>query len=131
VSVCRGRALRQHEPFVAIAAFHPAALVDFQKNFGVAKGSAAWNITRPIAGDTAGMDSNGFRLVAHGGFDSETMGAAQSVVNGGQHICALVMPANLGWFDRQRRADPKIEQAVRPANPQSRCPTARTDDRCA
>ena len=60
-----GRAMRQDEALVAIAAIDKALVVDLKPDARMAKRSAARNIGGAIARDAVGGDADGFRLRDH------------------------------------------------------------------
>ena len=60
-----GRAMRQDEALVAIAAIDKALLVNLKPDARMAKRGTAGNIGGAIAGDTVGGDADGFRLPDH------------------------------------------------------------------
>ena len=71
------RAACKDEALVAIAAIDIAALVDFEPDSRVAKGSSPRDVAGTVAGDPARFDGYGFRIVDHGRGISNRRGAAQ------------------------------------------------------
>ncbi len=72
----RGAACKD-KPLVTIAAIDIAALVDFEPDSRMPKGSSARNVTGAVAGDPAGFHGHGFRIVDHGRGISNRCGGAQ------------------------------------------------------
>ena len=61
-----GRAMRQDEALVAIAAIDKALVVNLKPDARMAKRGTAWNIGGAIARDAVGGNADGFGLRDHG-----------------------------------------------------------------